>query len=157
MPHLPARIARDLKAYRLPLLLCLPVLILLQLAFGTICLLRAAIGVPCPACGLTRATLLLASGHPFLSFHMHPLLILVIMGVLYAFYTRYLSKGRGILSCKGVKIYVILCLSTFIIFYLIRMSLFFPGHPPMDYHDGNMLNRVVHAVQGTHSDDDGGL
>jgi hypothetical protein len=42
------------------------------------CPMRAALGVPCPGCGMTRATHLLAHGDLTAALHMHPLVLVLL-------------------------------------------------------------------------------
>ena len=62
----------------------------LVLSSVPICPTAAAFGVPCPGCGLTRATLDLLHGNLSAALHMHPLVLLVsplyIGGVLASLY-----------------------------------------------------------------------
>jgi hypothetical protein len=44
------------------------------------CPVRWALGVPCPGCGLTRATLALLGGHPAAAIAAHPLAPLALLG-----------------------------------------------------------------------------
>jgi len=47
-------------------------------AAGTICPFALLAGVPCPGCGLGRATIALLAGHPSEAFHFHPLVFVAL-------------------------------------------------------------------------------
>lgn len=68
--------AGQLKRGGIVALFGLPILALLLTSFP-ICPTAAAFGVPCPGCGLTRATLDLVEGHLSAALHMHPLVLIV--------------------------------------------------------------------------------
>ncbi len=63
------------------------------------CLLKALTGVPCPACGTTRAALSLGSGHPLEALRWNPLgclaLVALVLGGLIA--------GARALTGRGLK------------------------------------------------------
>ena len=44
---------------------------------ATLCPMAGLVGVPCPSCGLTRATWLLLKAHPKEAFAMHPGIVVV--------------------------------------------------------------------------------
>ncbi|HIZ16758.1 MAG TPA: DUF2752 domain-containing protein, partial [Firmicutes bacterium] len=50
-------------------------MIIAQIVTGTTCLIKSTIGVPCPGCGMTRATLELLSGNISAALHYHPLVV----------------------------------------------------------------------------------
>lgn len=70
------------KKYGLAITLCIITLTIMNLIFDTVCLSTLFLGIPCPACGITRATKYMILGQFQKSFEMHPLLILVIIGVI---------------------------------------------------------------------------
>jgi hypothetical protein len=47
------------------------------------CPFREITGIPCPICGITRATALAVRGYPLRSFRVSPLGILVVLGAMY--------------------------------------------------------------------------
>lgn len=50
---------------------------------GYPCLFRAITGIYCPGCGGTRAAYLLLTGHPFLSFLYHPIVLYTVFSCCY--------------------------------------------------------------------------
>ena len=126
------------KKYGLAITLCIITLTIMNLTFDTVCLSTLFLGIPCPACGITRATKLLILGQFQKSFEMHPLLILVIIGViLYPILKKYINNGRLYIS-----LYVIMCLIIFIGFYIYRMKVYFPNVEPMTYRENNLLTNI---------------
>ncbi len=111
----------------------------INILWGTVCYSVLLFGIPCPFCGITRATKLLLQGQFKASFIMHPLLILVILGVtLYTILNIILNK-----SMVFIKFYVIICIIIFFIFYLYRMKTYYPYQEPMVYREDNLLSYIM--------------
>lgn len=121
------------------IILCIAAFVILNYFLGTVCYFRIVFGIPCPACGITRSLKLLLRGKVVQSFHMHPLLIFVIIGFIYYLFVKYFN----ISSCKKFKIYVILTMLLFIVVYIIRMKLYFPYREPMTYYKHNVIRLIL--------------
>lgn len=67
--------------------------------FAPPCLLKTFTGVPCPACGTTRAALALASGHPAAALRWNPLGALALVALV----AGGLVAGARALAGKGVR------------------------------------------------------
>lgn len=127
------------KKYWVGIILSIIAMIIFNYIFGSVCFSTIVFGIPCPACGITRATLLLLTGHFRESFQMHPLLILVILGIItYVIIKKRLKNYRFF-----IKIYVIICLVIFVVFYIYRMKLYYPNLEPMVYRQDNYLHKIV--------------
>lgn len=114
----------------------------MNVLYGTVCYSVLLFGVPCPFCGITRATKLLLRGQLRDSFHMHPLLILVIIGViLYSIINIILNK-----SMVFIKFYVIICIIIFFTFYLYRMKIYYPHQEPMVYREDNLFSYIIEGL-----------
>lgn len=101
------------------------------------CQLKELTGMPCPGCGMTRAVLCLLSLDFSGAFAWHPL---VFYPPLVAF-LLWLQFGRA----KSVRMpgwLWGLLLSVFLLVYALRMALYFPHTPPMDYDAGAFLPRL---------------
>jgi hypothetical protein len=110
---------------------------------GTVCYSVILLGIPCPACGLTRAAKLLICGHFSESLHMHPLLFLVIIGIiLYPILKSTISNYKLIM-----KVYVIITIVTFVCFYIYRMLNYYPKVEPMVYHKDNIFAKIQAIIQ----------
>lgn len=126
------------KKYGFALILCIIALTIINLLFDTVCLSMIFFGIPCPACGITRATKLMMLGQFQKSFEMHPLLILVILGVLlYPIMKKFAKNGR-----LYINLYVIMSVIIFICFYIYRMQMYFPSVEPMIYRENNLLANI---------------
>lgn len=108
--------------------------------FGAACISQLMVGLPCPACGMTRAALLFLSGHWAESFQMQPFFYAVIAGMCLFLICRYgLKKYQHI-----VQYYAVIMLAAAIAFYVYRMVRYFPDMPPMTYREENLLYLVLH-------------
>ncbi|MEG1426291.1 MAG: DUF2752 domain-containing protein [Oscillospiraceae bacterium] len=95
---------------------------LVYLSWG--CPIRNFFGVPCPACGLTHATLAALHGDFVGAFHYHPLFFLpylvILAAILYHVLTRRKKRGKAF---HGIFIaFFALSLLLFIVVYLYRLS-----------------------------------
>lgn len=127
-----------LKKYFFPFLLCVISLSILDYLTGSVCFSKILFGIPCPACGITRAAILMITGHFNESFQMHPLLILVIIGIfLYLILKKVLKNYRFFINS-----YVIICVLVFVCFYLYRMQKYYPNVEPLVYKEDNLLAKV---------------
>lgn len=127
-----------IKDYWIGIVLSIVALTILNFLFGYVCPSVILTGFPCPACGITRALKLMLTGNIAASWEMHPLLILIIIGfVLYPILKKILKN-----YCNFIKLYVIICLVIFAIFYIYRMKMFFPGKVPMVYHKDNVMVKI---------------
>ena len=95
----------------------------------SICLIYNTTGIPCPSCGMTRAFLYLAKLNFAEAFHYHPLFLLVPV----LFYS-YLKGNR--------KLLIAICL-IFVIVWIIRMVLYFPGVEPMNYNSSSIFGIII--------------
>ncbi len=104
--------------------------------FGHACPLALVFGVPCPACGMTRAVLLLCRGDFSGAFSMHPLVyslpLLVLLLLPSAFSERYARSKFLTVSCV---VFIVL----FIGVYLYRMIALFPAEEPMTLNENSLL------------------
>ena len=128
-----------IKKYWIGILLALASIAALDLLYGTVCLSKVFVGLPCPACGMTRATKLLLTGHFKESFHMHPLLPLVALGVIGYPIIKKTLKNYVVI----IKFYVIICLVIFFGVYIYRMRMYYPNIEPMVYYKDNYLYKIM--------------
>lgn len=86
------RLIQDLKNLRY----CLPALlmycVIMQLTFKTVCPLKAFLGIPCPACGLTRGCCLLLVGKWRESLQYNPTAIFWLVTLVLFVVDRYIKK-----------------------------------------------------------------
>lgn len=112
----------------------------MQLIFGTIAPTMIFFGLPCPACGMTRAGLYFLRGDFSGSFAMHPLLVPGAAFCAAWVALRFLRPDRiKVLQVPGIILLVI-----FLAVYVYRMVSFFPDEPPMVVNE----NSVLHMLRG---------
>ena len=111
------RICADLYQIRFALCVLIPYCILTQLIFHTVCPFAIFFGFPCPACGLTRAGLLLLSGHFIAAAQTNLSIYLWFPVLLYLCCFRYVVGKQPpftfpllILTCFCTTIYYLYCI-----------------------------------------------
>ena len=97
--------------------------------FG-VCILYSIVGIPCPACGMTRAFFSLPNIRQ--AFFFHPLFFTV---PLVPFMALASPKVRNIISAALIAL--------FIGVWVVRMVTMFPHTPPMNYNYGSWLQRLL--------------
>lgn len=127
------------KRYWFAAFLSIISIIFVDYVFATVCYVTLLFGVPCPFCGIIRATKLMLTGHFIESFQMHPLLIFVIIGII----LYILLKGKSIKYRKIMVYYGIIVLIIFILFYIYRMKMHYPNVEPMVYKKENILSWII--------------
>jgi uncharacterized membrane protein HdeD (DUF308 family) len=104
----------------------------------TACLVKGFIGLPCPACGITRAILALLRGNLRESLHFYPLLLpfaAVMLG------GNLLKKHKRL-----TKILQISLLGMIFAVYAVRMTLLFPHTEPMTVNGHSLLLQIARLV-----------
>jgi hypothetical protein len=118
--------------------------IALELALGgdVPCYFKATLGVPCPGCGLTRAYLALLEGDLSSAFFYHPLFFVppVIAAVVI------LKDVAGLNRLYRSGWFWWGAVALFLAQWAVRMALFFPYRPPMDFNDGSFLWKLVSLI-----------
>lgn len=137
------RIAADAKVYGI-VVVVLPVYAALSnLLFHAVCPLIVFCGIPCPGCGISRATAYFLTGRWRQSWQMNPMIFPIMLAALYFGWNRYLL-GR---KAKGIKAVIIALVVALVIFYIVRMYLYFPNRVPYIYTADNMLTRFMSLVR----------
>lgn len=117
-PEFLKRMGQDVYRLRVALPVLLIYGLTTQLIFGTICPFAILSGLACPACGMSRATLLFIAGKPLLSFSLHPMAMLWPALILYLGYFRYFQGRRAPFVWP---LTIVLCITTFAC-YLYRLN-----------------------------------
>ncbi|SCJ94834.1 Protein of uncharacterised function (DUF2752) [uncultured Clostridium sp.] len=99
---------------------------------GTICLIRGIIGIPCPACGITRAIKSLIRLNIKDALYYNPLFLMPFIFMVVLIFKR-----------KYIKVTAKVCAITFIIVYIFRMSLYFPNTEPMRINEDSILIKYL--------------
>lgn len=81
---------KDLYNIRFALLLLILYCTFMQLFFGTVCPLKAFANIPCPACGLTHATIYLLMGNFKKALSANPTVLLWLGTIFLFFFDRYI-------------------------------------------------------------------
>ena len=134
-------IAKEARKFILPIVLIIIYFILSNIIFGYVCPSMIFVGLPCPACGLTRAGILLLTGNFLASFRMHPLFLPSFVYIVYVIilHVRHPSK----LNSKYMTIINIALLSVVMALYVYRMVIMFPHTVPMVINENSIFHNVV--------------
>ncbi|PWL45294.1 MAG: DUF2752 domain-containing protein [Clostridiales bacterium] len=111
---------------------------LVVLVFTWGCPIRNVTGFPCPGCGMTRAYLSAFRLDFQSAFYWHPLWFLAVPLIFAAIF-----RPQGIFKNKRAD--NILWISLAVLFlgvYILRMILFFPHTPPMDYNRDSICYQI---------------
>lgn len=135
---------KQLKRYFWGILTFKLYFIFANLMFGTICLTMIFFGLPCPACGLTRAGVLFLTGNFAESFAMHPLLLPTIVFIAVTLAIKYFWPDK----IKFLEIPAVIMLAIFVALYIFRMVNLFPNHPPMVVNSDSILYNIISLLRG---------
>lgn len=138
------RIRRDVLKYRKPMLLFIGYYMIVKQIFRAFCPLVIMTGFPCPACGMTRAFIFLATGQFARSWNVHPMAVFWALFAIYIIVMRYFF-GKQV---KGFRTITALLFAAMIILYIYRMATIFPDRPPMSYTRNNMLEKLIRMWKG---------
>ena len=111
--------------------------------FGYVSPSMIFVGLPCPACGLTRSGLLFFSGNFIESFRVHPLFIPTLAWVVGAVLCKQLWQDKLV----HIKNLGLLLLVLSIVVYIIRMVLLFPHSPPMTVNSDSILHNLINFTR----------
>lgn len=127
---------------RLLTLLLAAVGILLLLDVG--CLFRHITGIPCPGCGMTRAHLAALRLDFRAAFWYHPLWFLPLPLLAGQFlFPKGLFRNKKWNTALSIVLLILV-----VGVYGIRMFLYFPDTPPMEYQPNNLLHWISSLIQG---------
>lgn len=131
-------LARDIWAGKIVILILLISIHITKMLFGAMCPVVLFTGLPCPGCGMTRASISILSLQFVRAFIFNPSIYVWIVYVLYLAYYRYIKRTK---IKRFVPVSVIVFGITIGI-YLYKMIFIFPGEAPMTYMYDNFLSRV---------------
>lgn len=114
--------------------------------FKGACISRIVTGLPCPACGMTRAALLFLSGRFEESFRLQPFFFALAAGVFFFVVERYILQRKK--TGKLLIYYALIMLAAAFGFYIYRMVKYFPHTPPMTYNRDNLLSCLYRMIFG---------
>ncbi|MCL2754818.1 MAG: DUF2752 domain-containing protein [Oscillospiraceae bacterium] len=112
---------------------------------GGFCVLRATVGFPCPACGMTRAFLSLFALDLHGAFTAHPLFWAVpVVGA----FVAYDKIAPHKINQRLFRIVMWSATGAVMLLYIVRLVLFFPHTEPMTINSRSLLMRLVGLVWG---------
>lgn len=129
------QLKKDIKDNYIWMLAILGYIVLMNLIFETACLVVILTGMPCPACGLTRAGFSLITLQFTDAWNYNWVIFLIVPLVLYCLACRYLFQCK----CKGSLPCLIIIASCLIGLYAYRMIHYYPDVEPLVYHDNNLF------------------
>ena len=100
-------------------------------------------GLPCAGCGLTRAFLYLLQGQIGRAASINPMCFPIIVFLIYCGYFRYI-RGTKI---KGFPFFFGLLIAVMLVFFGVRMFLYFPDRAPYVYTRNNLLANRLSGYQ----------
>lgn len=137
------RIVADARVYGIAVF-ALPVYAALSnLLFHAVCPLIVFCGIPCPGCGISRATAYFMTGRWSQAWQMNPMIFPIVLAALYFGWNRYLL-GR---KARGIKAVIAVLVVMLVIVYIVRMCLYFPNRVPYVYTADNVLAHFMSFVR----------
>lgn len=133
------RIFADIKEYGWAAIIFLGYYLVVHLMRASFCPMLHVTGLPCAGCGLTRAFLYIITGQWGRAAYINPMAFLIIVFCLYCAYFRY-YKGTKIKRFSGMFVILI---SIVLVFYGVRMYLYFPDRIPYVYAKDNVLSSHI--------------
>lgn len=129
------RIAADVKEYGMVIVALILYTVVTNLIFHAFCPMIIFSGIPCPGCGVSRATLCFLTGRWQRAWQLNPMVFPIVLAAAYFGWNRYLM-GR---KAKGIKAITVALLVLLIIVYGVRMYMYFPNRVPYVYTEDNLL------------------
>lgn len=129
------RLLNDIKLYGAAAVVFLAYYGIVHLFKSAFCPMLQITGLPCAGCGLTRAFIFMFRGEFVRAAYIHPLAYVIAAFVIYCGFYRYI-RGTKI---YGFKYLFVILIITMLIFYVIRMALYFPDRVPYVYASDNIL------------------
>lgn len=130
-------IGSDLKKYYKGLLALLIYVLITQCVFGTVCIFAIATGLPCPGCGITRATLFIMQFKFIEAFEMNLFAYPCICVIVYIMIRRYVFEKK-----KLPMVPILVVGGLMFAYWIWRMVTLYPGEAPMAYRSKNVIELV---------------
>lgn len=108
--------------------------------FGDVCPTQILFGLPCPACGLTRAGVCVLLGLYERAWDLNPFIYGWIFVILVACWQRYV---RGKKMGKAFWVFMGIMIGAMLIFYIYRMWRYFPYQEPMTFHEDGIFSEYI--------------
>lgn len=140
MKRIAALLWNDIKDAKWAFILLIAYFVLAAKFSYSTCPVVMLIGFPCPACGLTRAVMLLLHLDFAGAFQMHPFIYMVIIFAILFMWRRYV---RTIQQDQLLKWAAVIIIVLMLLYYVGRMAVQFPGEAPMQYYDQSVLGKML--------------
>lgn len=124
-----------IKKYHVSIILLLIYYIASNHFFGYFCPSQVIIGLPCPACGMTRALIALLTLNVEKAFYYHPMIFFV--APLLAVYFYYKIRKPEKVKKLFYPALIIILLSVFLFVFRVLKA---PGQAPLEFNRHNILN-----------------
>ncbi len=138
-------IRKDIQEHWKAVLSVAIALVVLVKGFGAACISQLVAGMPCPACGMSRAAGLFVKGQLKESLQMQPLFLLMVIGLILLILCRYVLRRYEFV----LKYYAVFLIVFAVVFYVYRMIRYFPDVEPMTYRRENlfyMIGQILHTL-----------
>lgn len=112
----------------------------LLLNAGTTCVLKNVTGIPCPSCGMTRSYTHLLHGEFNEAFIDHPLFWTIPLILILSWFLH--QKKDSIALARLLSLSLMMILVAFIVVYIIRMILLFPGIEPLKFYENGLIPTI---------------
>ncbi|WP_124068065.1 DUF2752 domain-containing protein [Clostridium sp. E02] len=106
---------------------------------GGLCPFQGVLGIPCPACGSTRAIILLTKGDLVGSLNMNPMALLFLLCLMNEIRVCYFKRGDP----KKAMILLLVTVGISVLVYFVRMKLYFPYREPYLIEKRSLLFRLL--------------
>jgi hypothetical protein len=131
-------VAAGIKKYGVAVLLLAAFMFLTHVTAGTVCMVNALFGMPCPGCGLTRAWYAALGLRVGEAFAFHPLFAVPFVYVGIWVWTRVRKVNPPWFKTLSIGV-----LAAFLAVYVIRMVMFFPHTEPFVLNFDSFLLRFL--------------
>lgn len=135
-------VKKRIKSYWYIALIVIAVIVTLNLLFPDVgcCGMKLIFGIPCPTCGMTRSFLALLRFDFVAAFNYHPLFWMIPIIAFVWFF----NERPWVSMLFHNKVFWIVCISSFIILYIVRFYFVFP-QAPLEYNP-NSLRRLLDSL-----------
>ncbi|MBQ2936269.1 MAG: DUF2752 domain-containing protein [Lachnospiraceae bacterium] len=138
------RIFADVREYGWTAVVFAVYYVFVHLIKAAFCPLLQTTGIPCAGCGLTRAFLFIIRGEFSRALYIQPMAYFIIAFLLYCGFFRYIKGSR----IRGFTPVFILLVLGMLVFYVIRMCIYFPDRVPYVYMKENTLAERIPLYNG---------
>ena len=138
------RVWDDIRKFWWVVFIFLGYIIILQTFFTATCPVFQTIGLPCAGCGMSRAIRFVLTGQFSRAYYLNPLAFLIVLFIMYCFFFRYVLGKIVPYFVPGIVIIFVLM----IVFYVVRMYLYFPDRVPYVYNYSNRMEDYLPGYRG---------